>query len=127
MKIYYNPRLTQLARQLRNNGTKSEIKLWGYLQGRQMMGYKFLRQKPIDAYIVDFFCNPLVLAIELDGYTHQFEEVYEKDIAKAQRLTALGITVLRFHDSDVMNNMSNVLRVLENFILDFEEGREAKG
>ena len=121
MKIYYDPRLTKLARQLRNDSTKSEIKLWGFLQGRQMMGYKFLRQKPVDAYIVDFFCNPLALAIELDGYSHQFEETYEKDIAKEKRLYALGITVLRFHDHEVMDDIDNVLRVLENFIIDFEE------
>jgi hypothetical protein len=43
------------------------------------MSYDFHRQKPIDNYIVDFFCSKLMLAIELDGYTHSFEEIYEKD------------------------------------------------
>ncbi|GAA3773950.1 hypothetical protein GCM10022271_02510 [Corallibacter vietnamensis] len=55
MKIYYNPKLKELARQLRNNATKSEIKLWTYLRRSQMYGYDFHRQKPIDEYIVDFF------------------------------------------------------------------------
>ncbi|MDI6760366.1 MAG: DUF559 domain-containing protein, partial [Candidatus Brocadiaceae bacterium] len=79
MKITYNPKLKELARNLRNNSTKSEIKLWGYLKGRQMMGYDFHRQKPIEDFIVDFFCNKSKLVIELDGYTHGFENVVEKD------------------------------------------------
>ena len=54
--IPYNPKLTALARQLRNNATKSEIFLWLKLKGKQMYGYDFHRQKPIDNYILDFFC-----------------------------------------------------------------------
>jgi very-short-patch-repair endonuclease len=46
MKINYNPELKKLARQLRNNSTKAEIKFWTYLKGRQLMGYDFHRQKP---------------------------------------------------------------------------------
>ena len=44
-----------------------------YLKRKQLRGYDFHRQKPIDDYIADFFCNKLQLAIELDGYTHSFE------------------------------------------------------
>ena len=73
--IYYNPKLKLLARQLRNNSTKSEITLWQYLKGKNMCGCDFIRQKPIDNYIVDFFCYELRLAIELDGFSHQLDEV----------------------------------------------------
>ncbi len=82
----YNPKLKEKARHLRNNSTKAEIRLWLYLKGRQMMGYDFHRQKPIDNFIVDFFCRELMLAIELDGYTHTFEEVADRDEKKEQRL-----------------------------------------
>ncbi len=85
MKVTYNRHLKELARQLRNNGTKAEIRLWQYLKGRQMLGYDFHRQKPIDNYIADFFCNKLGLVIELDGYTHSFEEVTLKDKTKEER------------------------------------------
>ena len=95
MKIKYNPQLKEIARQLRNNSTKSEIKLWHHLKGNQLRGYDFHRQKPIDNYIVDFFCNKLKLAIELDGYTHSFKEVFERDKLKEQSLQKLGITILR--------------------------------
>ena len=63
--IPYNPALKEKARELRNNSTKTEIMLWMYLKGKQMKGYDFHRQKPLDEYIVDFFCNELLLAIEI--------------------------------------------------------------
>ena len=76
--IPYNPKLKQLARNLRNNSTKSEIFLWLQLKGKQMMGYDFHRQKPIDNYILNFFCHELMLGIELDGITHQWEETQKR-------------------------------------------------
>lgn len=53
-KIFYNPKLKELANQLRNNSTKAERKLWNYLKGKQMMGCDFHRQKPVGNHIVDF-------------------------------------------------------------------------
>lgn len=120
MKIKYNPKLKELARQLRNNSTKSEIRLWQKLKRNQMHGYDFHRQKPIDEYIVDFFCNKLQLAIECDGYSHEILEVWEKDVKKTNRLNTLGIEVLRFSDYQIMNDMDNVLRSIEDHILTYE-------
>ena len=117
--IPYNPKLKELARQLRNNSTKSEIRLWKFLKGKQMKGYDFHRQKPIGNYIVDFFCNELQLAIELDGYSHNFEEVVQKDLEKEEFLTKLGITVLRFDDREVFNDIQNVLRTIEIYVEEF--------
>lgn len=82
--------------------------------------YDFHRQKPIDNYIVDFFCNKLKLAIEVDGYTHQFEEVIIKDKIKEQKLNELGIYVLRFNDEEVMKDIDNVIRVIEKYMDEFE-------
>ena len=121
MKINYHPKLKELARKLRNKSTKSEIKLWQYLKNKKMMGYDFHRQKPIDNFIVDFFCNKLKLAIELDGYTHTFEEIVKKDVLKQERLKELGITVMRFCDKDVMKNTDGVLQVIRCFIEDCEK------
>jgi len=124
MKVHYNKNLKLLARQLRNESTKSEVILWSYLKGKKMMGYDFHRQKPIDQYIADFFCNKLKLVIELDGFTHRFEEVAEKDERKEIKFSELGITVLRFRDEQVMDDIYNVLKIIENFILSFEEARQ---
>lgn len=99
--IPYNPELKELARELRKSSTLSEILLWQHLKRKQMFGYDFHRQKPVDNYIVDFFCNELMLAIEIDGRRHDFEEVYVRDIARQQKLESLGIYFLRFDDREV--------------------------
>ena len=119
--IPYNPILKEFARQLRNNSTEIEIYLWLKLKGKQMYGYDFHRQKPIDNFIVDFFCNKLMLAIEVDGYSHEFLEVYNKDVIKEKRLNELGIHVLRFSDNQVLKDMENVLLAIEFFILEYEK------
>ncbi len=120
MKIIYNRHLKELARQLRNNGTKAEVRLWQLLKGKQMMGYDFHRQKPIDNYIADFFCNKLKLVIELDGFTHTFEGTIQKDVIKEERLKALGINVIRFTDDEIVNHTDSVLEKIQAYIQDFE-------
>ena len=119
--IPYNPKLKEYARELRNNSTKTEIFLWMKLKGKQMYGYDFHRQKPIDNYILDFFCYELMLGIEVDGYSHEFLEVYEKDQVKENRMNELGITVLRFSDYQVLKDTENVIRAIEFFIEEFEK------
>jgi very-short-patch-repair endonuclease len=111
--IPYNPKLKELARNLRNNSTKSETILWQYLKGKQMLGFDFHRQKPLDNYIVDFYCSELYLAIELDGYSHELLEIAKKDQRKQNRLQSLGINLIRFWDEEIFNDLNNVLRVIE--------------
>ena len=115
--IPYNPKLKEFAKQLRNNSTKSEIRLWYYLKGKQRLGCDFHRQKPIDDFIIDFYCCELLLAIELDGITHTFEDSVEKDKARDERLRSFGITVLRFDDSFVLKNINWVLEEIDETIL----------
>jgi very-short-patch-repair endonuclease len=119
--IPYNPKLTILARKLRNESTETEIYLWLKLKGKQMYGYDFHRQKPIDNYILDFFCYDLLLGIEVDGYSHEILEVYNNDRIKEKRMNELGITILRFSDFEVLKDMENVIRAIEFFILEFEK------
>jgi very-short-patch-repair endonuclease len=119
--IPYDPKLKEFARNLRNNSTHSEIALWKRLRQKQMRGYDFHRQKPIDRFIVDFFCHELMLCIELDGYSHQLDEVAIKDEIKEAKLISFGLTVLRFTDKQVFAEMDNVLRTIEAHIDIFEE------
>ncbi|SNS43271.1 Very-short-patch-repair endonuclease [Ekhidna lutea] len=115
----YNKNLKQLARKLRKNPTKAETVMWREVLGeKQMMEYRFLRQRPIGNYIVDFFCKELKLIIEVDGYTHQFEEVAAKDQTREKELKEMGYFVLRFEDSEVLSDINNVVRTIENWILD---------
>jgi len=119
--IPYNPKLKELARNLRNNSTKAEIILWLKLKNSQFYGYDFHRQKPLDNYIVDFYCSELSLAIEIDGYSHELIAVYIKDIKKEKRLNELGIKILRFTDTQVLKDMENVIRALEFYIYEFDK------
>jgi len=120
MKIHYNPKLKQRARELRKNSTLSEVLLWEELKSRKMLGYKFLRQKPIGNYIVDFFSNKLKLVIEIDGDSHT-EEKFEYDINRQKWLESRGVNVLRFNDLEVKKDMDNVLSAIEGWIVDLEE------
>ena len=117
----YNPKLIPLARQLRKNSTLSEVLLWNYLKGKQMMGYDFHRQKPLDNYIVDFFCPELMLVIEIDGSSHEIEGAYEKDQQRQQQLEDLGVSFLRFDDLTVKQDIWQVLGVIEAWIETYEQ------
>jgi very-short-patch-repair endonuclease len=85
-----------------------------------MYGYDFHRQKPIDNYILDFFCQELMLGIEIDGYSHELKEVFEKDTKKTKKTDELGIRILRFSDYQVFKEMENILRAIEYYVLDTE-------
>jgi very-short-patch-repair endonuclease len=119
--IYYNPRLKEYARWLRNHSTKAEIRLWHYLRKKQLRGYDFHRQKPIDEFILDFYCHELMLGIEVDGFTHNWEETQKKDKIKEERMKELGITILRFLDEEVMFDADNVMKKIEEYIDRYEE------
>ena len=112
--IPYNPKLKQIARNLRNNSTLSEILLWNELKGKKLPGFDFHRQKPIHKYIVDFFCSELSLAIEIDGSSH--DEQIEYDNERQNELEALGVQFLRFTDKAVKQNLSGVIATIEEWI-----------
>lgn len=113
--LNYNPALKEKARELRNNSTRTEILLWTFLKGRQLRDYDFHRQKPIDEYIVDFFCSELSLAIEIDGLSHIGKELY--DSKRQNRLEQLGVKFLRFKDEDVFYNCDYIVKEIENGLI----------
>lgn len=87
-----------------------------------MMGFDFHRQKPIDQYIVDFYCPRLELAIEIDGDSHVFKE--NKDKERQERLENLGVQFLRFDDLDVKFQMGKVLKTIREWIRREESSSE---
>lgn len=119
--IQYNPALKEKARWLRNNCTVTEKMLWRHLKGRQMMGYDFHRQKPLNSFIVDFFCNELMLAIEIDGPSHYGRET--EDMERQEKLESFGVRFLRFSDDEVYYGIDNVCLEIERWIK--ENGGEA--
>jgi very-short-patch-repair endonuclease len=112
--IAYSAKLKTLARELRNRSTLAEVLLWNRLKNRAMLGYDFHRQRPIDAYIVDFFCPELMLAIEIDGNSHSLKG--ERDVDRQCRLESLGVRFIRFDDRMVRKEMPSVLSSIEGWI-----------
>ena len=114
--IGYERYLKELARKLRQNMTLGEVLLWQRLKRKQMRGYDFDRQRPIDRYIVDFYCKDLKLAIEIDGSSHDGEEAKVNDDIRQKRLESLGVRFLRFTDADVKRNIEMVVSSIEFWI-----------
>jgi very-short-patch-repair endonuclease len=113
--IPYNPDLVLFAKKLRKNMTFGEISIWREIKGKKM-GVRFSRQIPIDSYIVDFYCKDLQLAIEVDGSIHFEEGHQEKDSIRQEQLESFGITVIRFSDYEVKNNLGWVLNEIKSEI-----------
>ena len=86
-----------------------------------MMNYTFNRQKPLKRYIVDFYCKPLNLVIEVDGGYHEEEIQKIKDSERQLVLEEMGLNFLRFSEKAVRKNIDNVHKVIEHYILSHNE------
>ena len=113
----YNKNLKYNARQLRNNMTEAEQKLWLRLRQKQILGLQFYRQKPILNFIVDFYCPAASLIIECDGSQHLNEKGLQYDLLRDQALTQLNLTVLRFNNLQILHELDAVIQTIENVIL----------
>jgi very-short-patch-repair endonuclease len=102
----YNENLIELAREMRQNPTPAERKLWHeYLRN---VSVRVLRQKPIDRFIVDFYCASVKLAIEIDGEQHYTESGMAYDMERTAILAGYGLEVIRFTNQEVMNDFEGV-------------------
>ena len=110
----YNQQLVEKAKELRKNMTPAERKLWyGYLKNFK---FRVLRQRPIDNFIVDFFCAQLKLVIEVDGESHFTDEGKDYDWERTQILEGYGLKVLRFTNDEVLQDWEGVCRRIEEEI-----------
>jgi len=115
--IPYNPKLKALARKLRKDMTFGEVILWDELKNNKLFGFDFDRQCCIDNYIVDFYCKSLMLAIEIDGMSHNQEEAFNKDELRQQKLEGFGIRFLRFTEAEVKQDILNVIGTIETTVI----------
>lgn len=97
----------QRARWLRKNATDAEKRLWQQLRGQQLNAHKFRRQHVLGIYIVDFVCLEAKLIIELDGGQHQQQIAYDQK--RTEYFVALGFTILRFWNHEVLQETDAVL------------------
>lgn len=112
--LEYNKANIQFARALRKNMTPWERKLW--FEFFKEYPLKIQRQKPIDNYIVDFFCAKAHLAIELDGNGHYSLEKAKADNIRTEKLNKLGVDVIRFCNLDVDKNFTGVCEMIDREI-----------
>jgi very-short-patch-repair endonuclease len=119
------PEIKEIAKNLRNNPTRSESRLWQEIRHQKLLGRKFLRQHPIiyDSnriqneyffFIPDFYCASEKLIIELDGRIHDFQK--ERDYGRDLILKNLGLRVLRFKNEELEDINKVLLTILNTFV-----------
>ena len=105
------PEIEKRARELRQQMTPAEDRLWKHLRGDQLKGLYFRRQHPVGHFILDFYCATCKLVIEVDGEIHQCRQ--EEDEARTEVLMSYGYTVIRFKNDEVMNEIESVIHQIE--------------
>ena len=110
------------AKNLRQNMSKAETRLWHHLRAGRLNGYKFRRQQPMGNYIVDFVCVTPKLIIEADGGQHA--EQAEYDQARSLYLNGLGFTVLRFWNDEILRQTEDVLAEILRVLQELERPSE---
>ena len=114
MERKHNPSLTSNAKALRKNMTKEERHLWyDFLRSYPV---RFLRQKVIDNYIVDFYCHEARLIVELDGSQHYEEDGLLKDKIRTDKIEARNLTVIRIPNNAVNTNFRGVCEYIDCII-----------
>ena len=107
----HNGRLTSRAQELRKNMTKEERRLWyEYLCSYP---YRFRRQVTCGRFILDFYCAAARLAVELDGSQHYTQQGQIYDLERTAFLEEQGILVLRFSNTDVLQNLQGVCQTID--------------
>ncbi len=109
-------RPTARSRELRQNATEAEKRLWARLSARQVAGTRFNRQFPIGPFICDFVSRGAKLIIEVDGGQHASHA--ESDASRTAYLRTKGYRVIRFWNNDVLENTDGVVQVIERILLD---------
>lgn len=97
-----------LAKEMRQNPTPAEARMWDYLGGWKL-AYKFQRQVVLRGFIVDFFCPKARLIVEVDGSVHQLEDQAVQDELREFFLEQKGYTMLRFDNEDIFEAPGVVL------------------
>lgn len=117
--------LFQRARELRNRSTHAEEILWQFLRTKPH-GFKFRRQHPYSIYVLDFYCHPLKIVIEVDGSIHELEDVKQNDKERQLLLEKEGLLVIRFSNFQVEQELNKVIENIEQLILKRKDDNDRK-
>ena len=120
-KIFNRLKSKDTRKELRNNLTKGEIILWQNLKGSQLGGFKFRRQRSVQDFVVDFYCPEIKLAVEVDGQTHGFEEVFARDQWRQKIIEQEKVIFKRYTSNDIFNNLDQTLEDLYQTCLELKK------
>lgn len=112
IKMKIDPALLEFAKSMRHTATDAENLMWQILRAKRFMNLKFRRQHVIAPYILDFYCHEIGLVIELDGSQHGADDAIEYDAERTKFLEALGLTVVRYWNHDLLGRTDVVLENL---------------
>lgn len=116
--IPYDKNLVSRARELRKETTEAENLFWNkVLKNKKLVSFKFTRQKPLDYFIVDFYCAKLGLVIEIDGEIHNFQKTRDKERDNILK-QKFWMKIIRYTNQDVLNNTEKVTEDLIGKIKD---------
>jgi very-short-patch-repair endonuclease len=115
--IRYNPKIKSRANNMSRQMTKCEQILWfNILSKKQLGGFKFIKQKQVFSYIVDFYCSELLLVVEVDGSSHNSRLEYDKQ--RDNFLRSCGLEIVRIINNDVEKNIEGVYLFLLQVVKD---------
>ena len=117
---HYNKNLKQFAQELRTQSvSKAEKKIWKSILSKEQLGERFIRQRPIHNFIVDFFCPKLGIIIEIYGNSHLSKGEY--DFYREEKLKSLGYEIIRFSEGEVLNQLDEVTDKIRHVIYCLKE------
>jgi len=116
LRLPFNPKLKDRARELRKAGVISEVLFWNAVKNKKFLGFDFDRQRIIGHYIVDFYIKRLGIVIEIDGSSHDEKEEYDEE--RDCYLRGLELDVIHFTDSEIKENLEGVMSYLEKYIIE---------
>ena len=114
MRVQRHAMANERARELGNNRTAAERRLWWKLRRLKEAGIKFRQHAPIDRFIVDFVCLSKRLVVEVDGGTHSTDEGIARDRRREQHLRGKGFRILRVWNSEVRENIDGVMDTISD-------------
>ena len=100
------------ARRLRGEETATERVPWECLRGRRFLNLKFRRQHPVGAFVLDFYCEELKVAIEIDGGYHLDPRQRERDTERQDVLESRGIRFIRIPAELVATDRTRIIHYL---------------
>lgn len=116
-KLFNRRKYKDRRQSLRNAATDAERLLWQQLRHKQL-GVKFRRQHVIGDYIVDFYCPTAKLVIECDGGQHYEPDTMYYDSERTEYLNALGMTVLRYDNRQILTQTPAVVEDIMQWLAD---------